>query len=138
MRERSTQEKILVILLRLSGVILVAAFPAMLLPVSWMAATHEWLGLGTFPESLLVDYLTRSISALYGFHGVLLFVLSADVVRFRPVVVFVALMGIVFGVMMIAVDLHAGVPWHWTLCEGPVVAVFGAVVLYLLRSVPRA
>jgi hypothetical protein len=78
MRERATQEKILVALLRISGVILVTAFPMMLLPVSWMAATHEWLGLGKFPESLLVDYLTRSIAALYGFHGVLLFVGDDD------------------------------------------------------------
>jgi hypothetical protein len=137
MRERSRQEKILVYLFWVGGAVLVTAFPMMLLPVSWMAATHEWLGLGEFPESLLVDYLTRSISALYGFHGVLLFVLARDVVRFRPVVVFVAVMGVVFGVMMTAVDLHAGVPWHWTLCEGPVIAVFGLVVLYLLRSIPR-
>ena len=136
MRESSTQERILVALLRVGGCILVTAFPAMVLPVSWMAATHRWLGLGAFPETLLVDYLTRSISALYGFHGVLLFVISRDLMRYRPIVVYVGVMSVLFGVMMIAVDLHAGVPLRWVMAEGPVIVVLGGVILYLVRSVP--
>ena len=52
------------------------AFFAIFLPVRWMAVTHEWLGLGEFPASPLVDYLTRSASLLYAWHGGLLLVLS--------------------------------------------------------------
>jgi hypothetical protein len=45
-------------------------------------------------------------------------------------------MNIVFGAMVIAIDLHAGMPVSWTWMEGPPIAAFGVVVLYLSR--PRA
>ena len=47
---------------------MLTALFAVFLPVRWMAETHEWLGLGEFPESPLVDYLTRSASLLYAWH----------------------------------------------------------------------
>ena len=60
-------QRLLVVLLRLGGSGLMLAFLAVLLPVDWMAATHPRLGLGEFPRTPIVDYLTRSIAALYGF-----------------------------------------------------------------------
>ena len=133
----SVQEKALIVILRLSGIVLLTAFPMMLLPVDWMAATHRWLGLGEFPASTLVDYLTRSISFLYGFHGGLLLLISVDIRRYRGVLVYMIVMSVAFGASMIAVDLHAGVPLRWALCEGPPIIVLAAVLAWLLRSVPR-
>jgi len=133
----SPQEKLLVLILRVSAVVLLAAFPMMLLPVEWMAATHRWLGLGEFPASPLMDYLTRSISFLYGFHGGLLLVVANNVRRYRGVVVYVVIMGLAFGASIITVDLHAGLPLRWTLVEGPSVLVLAATLGLLLRSVPR-
>jgi hypothetical protein len=127
---------LLVVLLRLAGGLTVTAFLAVFLPVEWMAATHEWLGLGEFPRAPVVDYLTRSVAALYGFHGVLLLLISRDPVRHRKIVQFVGVMNIVFGVLMIAVDLHAGLPLLWTLAEGPPIMGFGLAILFLMRSLP--
>ena len=135
--EIGTKEKILALVLRLNAVVLLLAFPMMLLPVEWMAATHRWLGLGEFPASPLVDYLTRSISFLYGFHGGLLLLVARDLRRYRGVVVYVVVMGVAFGVSMIAVDLHAGVPLRWVLCEGPVVIIMALIVGLLLKAVPK-
>ena len=59
-----TRQTLLRVLLRLGGCLLLTAFVAVLLPVSWMAATHEWLGLGEFPRAPVVDYLARSVAAL--------------------------------------------------------------------------
>ena len=56
----------LVLLLRLGGVITVSAFLAMFLPVEWMSAIHEAIGLGEFPRAPVVVYLARLIAALYG------------------------------------------------------------------------
>ena len=70
------EQRLLVLLLRLAGAVTIAAFPAMLLPTDWMDATHRWLGLGELPRAPVVEYLTRSIAALYGFHGVLLLVVA--------------------------------------------------------------
>ena len=116
-----------------------SAFLAVFLPVDSMASTHRWLGLGEFPRTPIVDYLARSVAALYGFHGVLLFVISTDVVRYRPLVWYVAAMNVVFGIMLIAIDLHAGLPAQWTAFEGPPVVVIGMLVAYFnWRLVPAA
>lgn len=134
MRDGAVERQILVILLRLAGCVMVMAFPAMLLPVDWMADTHRWLGLGEFPRTPVVDYLTRSIAALYGFHGALLLLISRDPVHYATVVRYVGVMNIVFAAMVIAIDLHAGMPGYWTWLEGPPIAAFGVVVLYLSRG----
>lgn len=127
------RQRLLVILLRLGGVVTLSAFLAMLLPVEWMASTHEWLGLGEFPRSPVVDYLARSVSALYGFHGVLLLLIARDPQRYRTIVQFVGVMNLALGAIMLAIDAHAGLPWWWTLGEGPPIIAFGIVVLLLNR-----
>ena len=48
------------------------AAAAVLLPVAWMAAAHQWLGLGEFPEGPITIYLARSTSLLYAIHGFLM------------------------------------------------------------------
>jgi hypothetical protein len=105
----------------------------MFLPVDWMAATHQRLGLGEFPRVPLVDYLTRSVAALYGFHGLLLLLVSADPIRYRAIVSYVAIMNVVFGVIMVVIDVHAGLPIIWTVLEGPPIIAFGVVLALLNR-----
>jgi hypothetical protein len=128
-----TRQRLLVILLRLAGVFTLMAFLAMLMPQDWMASTHEWLGLGGFPRAPVVEYLARSVAALYGFHGVLLLLIARDPVRYRGIVRYVGVMNVVFGMLLVAIDLRAGLPMWWTLAEGPPIVAFGAVVLYLNR-----
>ena len=106
----------------------------MFLPVEWMASTHRWLGLGEFPRVPLVDYLTRSVAALYGFHGVLLLLVSTDPRKYRAIVSYVAIMNVIFGIIMIVVDVHAGMPLPWTLLEGPPIVLFGIVLFGLNTS----
>lgn len=119
---------LLVVLLRLAGVITVTAFLAMLMPPELMAATHRWLGLGELPRAPVVEYLARSISALYGFHGVFLLIVSTDTRKYRTLVWYVAAMNVIFGAMILAIDLHAGMPMFWTLAEGPPIIAFGLVI----------
>src|SRR5688572_16246283 len=95
-----TSIRLLVILLRLGGVMTGSAFFAVLLPVEWMASIHRWLGLGEFPEAPITDYLARSTAAFYGFHGVLLLLISREPVKYRSIVWFIAFMNIAFGVIL--------------------------------------
>ncbi|MCG6924148.1 MAG: hypothetical protein LJF30_02330 [Acidobacteria bacterium] len=131
----NAKERALVVLLRVSGAVMLLALLAIVLPTDWMAATHRWLGLGEFPASPLVDYLTRSASALYAVYGGLLVLLARDVRRFAPVIVYLAVTGLVFGVVMIGVDVTAGMPRYWRLGEGPMVLVLSAVMLWLARGI---
>ena len=130
--------RLLILLLRFGAVLTMAAFPAMLLPVAWMDGVHQWLGMGPLPRAPVVAYLTRSIAALYGFHGVLLWIVSTDPVRYRPIVSYLAVMNVLFGLMLIAIDLHAGLPALWTALEGPPVVGVGIAIGVLNRSVPVA
>lgn len=106
---------------------------AILLPTPWMAATHRWLSLGEFPASPLVDYLTRSIAGLYALHGVLFLALAQDVERHKPIIALLAKLNLLFGAVLIGIDLHAELPIWWTLAEGPPIIAFALVVLWLAR-----
>ena len=119
---------VLVVLLRLAGAVMVLAFLAVVLPVDWMAGTHRWLGLGEFPRAPIVDYLARSVALLYGFHGVLVLIVSRDPVKYRIIIWYLAVMNILFGAIIIAIDIHAGLPAMWTLLDGPPVTAFGIVI----------
>jgi hypothetical protein len=101
-----------------------------------MASSHEALGLGEFPRAPVVEYLARSIAALYGFHGVLLLILSTDPPRYRPLLWYVAAMNVAFGTIMVAIDAEAGMPAYWTIGEGPPIIAFGIIVCLLTRSLP--
>jgi len=51
------------------------------------------------------------------------------------VIIFKALIGVAFGVVMLALDLAAGMPWHWTVCEGPFIIALCAAILWLAKGV---
>ena len=133
----NAKERALILLLRLSGAVLLLAFFAIFLPTEWMARTHRWLGLGDFPASPLVDYLTRSISALYCIYGGLMLVLSRDIRRFAPLVVYIAATGVAFGAAMIAIDLGADLPLYWSVGEGSSSLLLGLLTLWLARGIQR-
>jgi hypothetical protein len=128
------RDRLLQLLLRCSGVVLCLAFPTILLPVEWMASTHAAIGLGPYPNSVIVEYLSRSIAALYGLHGILLLIVSRAPARFREIVTYLAFFNVTFGGLMLAIDVKAGMPWFWTLLEGPPIAAMGVAIAALNRE----
>jgi len=127
-------ERGLAIILRVSGTITLAAVVAVLMPRGWMAATHLWLRLGTFPEGPIVEYLARSLSAFYAIHGALFWFLASDIRRYAPVIAFLGWTGLLGGVGLFVLDWHLDLPLPWLLCEGPFVVLLCAVIVAL---VPR-
>jgi hypothetical protein len=129
-------ETLLVWWLRICAAVLLLAAPAIFLPFGTMKAINDALGLAPLPDTPLLNYLTRSISALYVYQGALNLILSFDIRRHRPLIVFVAWANVTLGVFLLVLDPLAGMPLYWTLLEGPVVLAAGAVMLWLLRQVP--
>jgi hypothetical protein len=124
-------DKALTVLLRFLGVSALFALVAVFMPVSWMAATHRWLGLGEMPTGPVVEYLARSVSAFYAVTGALCLVVVADLERYRPLVRF---LGMAFALMsgaLLGVDLAAELPWWWSASEGPGGVVLGALLFVL-------
>jgi hypothetical protein len=104
-------DKVLVLLLRIVGVGALFALVAVFMPFSWMAATHRWLGLGEMPTGPVVEYLARSLSAFYAIMGALCLVLTTNLERYRPLVRFLGVAFAVMSVVLLGVDVAAGMPW---------------------------
>jgi len=79
--------RLLAWLLRLAGAFEILAFFAVVMPRSWMEVSHAWLGMGVMPDGPLIMFMIRQASYTYGMHGVSLWVLASDVVRFRKLVI---------------------------------------------------
>ena len=129
--------QLLIVLLRFGAVMTGSAFLTLPLPVASMVSIHRWLGLGELPQAPIVEYLARSVSAFYGFHGVLLFLLSTNVDRYAPLITFIAVMNVVLGLVLLAIDIHAGLPAFWIALEGPPVVLTGIAVGLLNRAAAR-
>ena len=134
-----TGERLLKWILTLVGCVLLSAAFFVFLPTPWMARTHRALGLGDFPDAPLTQYLTRSIAALYATHGVFVLLAASDVRRHLGLVRAIGATDMAFGVAMLGIDLHAGMPTWWTLIEGPPLLAVGGLVLVLAgRLTPPA
>ena len=111
------------------------AFIAVVAPWSWLAAATN-AALSQEPTAApLTHYLIRAASAMYVLHGAVIFFVSFDVIRYRPLIRFLAWFALFHGGVMVAVDLHVGMPLWWTCLEGPLIAVTGLVLLWLLRRI---
>jgi hypothetical protein len=130
-------ERALVLLLRFDGILLLTAlFPAVM-PFSWMRAVHESLGMGELPGGPLIGYLTRSLSALYAVHGGVELFVSRDIRYYLPVVRFITILGLLFGLWMTGLDIAVGMPLFWILGEGPVIFLLFCVMFWLTAHVEK-
>jgi hypothetical protein len=124
-------DKALAIFLRCMGVGSLFALVPVVMPVSWMAATHHWLGLGEMPTAPVVEYLARSLSAFYALFGAVCLVVASDLERYRPVVRFLGVALALVGLILLGVDVGAGLPWWWSAFEGPLWVGVGALMFFL-------
>jgi hypothetical protein len=128
-------EKALAWLLRASAVLLLTALIPVVMPFAWMERIHAEMGMGELPNTIIVAYLTRSLSLMYAMHGSLELFVSFNVRRHLPVIRCLAVLGILFGISMLALDCAVGMPWFWTIGEGPFIAGLGVVLMWLSRGV---
>jgi hypothetical protein len=120
--------------LRLVGSVELLALGAVVMPHAWMEAVHAWLGVGDMPQGPVFDSVMRHVSFIYGLHGVALWLIATDVVRYRPLVWLTALGCLLAGPVFILIDLALGMPWFWVADSGGTSLLLGTVLLVLLRS----
>lgn len=118
-------------LLRLSGAIEILAFFAVIMPRSWMEISHAWLGMGEMPDGPVLMYMIRQASYTYGMHGISLWVLASDVIRFRKLVILNGIAFLLAGPIFFWIDYSTGMPWYWTVIDSLGCGFFGASLLWL-------
>lgn len=133
-KQRMTRTAWLQLLLRIFGTSSLFATVFVAAPESWMRDIHAALGLGTLPEEPIVGYLARSTSALYALLGGLFWTLSFDPVKYRPVLRYLGSAIVLFGISLFVFDWAEGLPPFWVFWEGPVVIMFGLLMLRLNRA----
>jgi hypothetical protein len=131
--QQQTARRLLAWLLYGLGGMMSAAFLAVVMPTSAMAAIADWLGVGPLPRSPLTEYLTRSLSAMYGVLGVLHLYLARDVVRHLDVIVVIGWLTVLAGAIMTVVDFAAGLPPLWSWSEGPPTVLTGLAYVWLVQ-----
>jgi hypothetical protein len=118
--------------LRLVGAVEMLAFGAVVLPRAWMESTHSWIGLAEMPQGPVFDSVMRQVSFSYGLHGVALWFIAADVVRYRPLVILTAVGYLAAGPVFFVVDLGNRMPWSWMAGNGGSCLLIGALLSGLL------
>lgn len=124
-------ERLLSLILRLSGTIEMLAFFSVVMPRSWMEASHSWLGMGVMPEGPLMMFMIRQASYAYGMHGVSLWLLASDVKRYRTLILLNGISFLIAAVVFAVIDYTAGMPHWWTIGDVIGCGGFGAAVLWL-------
>jgi hypothetical protein len=131
--QQQTARRALAWLLYVLGGMMAVAFVFVVVPTSAMASIADWLGVGPLHRSPLTEYLTRSLSAMYGVLGILHIFLARDVVRYLDMIVVLGWLTILAGVIQTGVDFTAGMPPLWSWSEGPPTALVGVAYLWLAR-----
>ena len=129
-------ERWLKLLLFLFGFPPVLAVIPFFMPTRWMAAVHQWLGMGLLPDKPIVDYLARYASAMSALYGLLLLLLITDVRRYAPVIKLQAITIMVFSGAGALLAGRAGMPMWWVIAD--VVSCWGFCggMLWLQTKIP--
>jgi hypothetical protein len=128
-----TALRLLTWLLSIMGGMMALAFVPVVMPTAWMAEIAEWLGVGPLPPTPLTEYLTRSLSAIYGGFGLLHLYLARHAGRYLDLVVVIGWLTVVLGVILTVLDFGIGMPPLWSWSEGPPTIVTGWAFVWLAR-----
>jgi hypothetical protein len=124
-------------LLRLDGALVSLGLLAVFFPDTLMAWIHARLGLGEMPSDPITEYLARSCSLLYGIHGLLMLYVAVEPRRYWQLAWLLAGFHIVLGVVLLGIDMAAGMPWYWTCAEGPPIFSLGVALMVLWQIATR-
>jgi hypothetical protein len=126
--------KVFAIVLRMLSILLMLGIVGVFLPDSTMNSVHQSLGLGIMPEGRIVDYLARMLSLFYALHGAILFFLSLNPQPYLQFLRFYLWLSAFFALTILAIDIVVGMPWYWTLFEGPFALLLVVILLFLLKE----
>jgi len=124
------------IILRVMALVALPVLPAVFAPRLTVEKLSWVLGFGEPPHVTLIYYLAAGGSLVYLLLSGLLWMLSCDVVRYRPLVIYVAVACVAAAPVLGWLDANVGMPRWWLLMDALSCLVGGLVLLWALRE-PR-
>jgi hypothetical protein len=131
-------EKALVWYTRFTALLFLGAAPFVVGPTEWLHAGHRLMGLGDFPDNPLMQYLARSVSALYTALGALYMFLSCDLRRYFPVLQFNVLLKLSFTVTIVSLELWIPMSRIWIIADATGLVMWIAAWFWLLARYSRS
>ncbi|MEY4485181.1 MAG: hypothetical protein RL693_2633 [Verrucomicrobiota bacterium] len=124
--------------LRFVAIVQMLTFAVVFMPLSWIEVWHHWLGMGVMPDDPVLRYVIRGASYVQGAVGVLIWVMATDVIRYRPLIVTVAVINLASAPVFYLIDAIAGMPRFWCIFDFAYCFLAGGVLLALcLLSSPN-
>jgi hypothetical protein len=120
--------------LRLVGLVEICAFAAVVMPAEWMKSGQAILGSAAMPTDPIFDTVMRQVSFTYGMHGVGMWIIAADVVRYRPLVILSAVGYLLAAPAFFAIERVNGMPWSWSAGNSGSCLLVGLVLSGLLLA----
>ena len=96
------------LVLRVIGAVSFIALPAIFAPRLTVEKFSVLLGFGKPPHLPLLIYMTSGASCVYLAQAILLWLMSRDVVRYRPLIVFCGWAYLAFSPLFLWIDISAG------------------------------
>ena len=128
-------EKLLKLLMLGFGICCSLAIIPLLMPTSWMAACHEWLGLGSFPGAPIAEYLARMTSGLCALLGVLGLLLATNVRRYAAIIRLLAISLATLEIINLLYGFSSGLPAWWIWSDAIGAGGFALAVIYLQQNI---
>jgi hypothetical protein len=107
----------------------VPVLPAVFAPRFTVEKLSWLLGFGEPPDAPLLFYVTAGGSLVYLILSAMLLIISCDVTRYRPLVLFAAYASLIAAPLYWWIDTNTGMPRSWILMDAVSCLIFGASLL---------
>ena len=134
----ATAEKLLKWLLVVLGAMAATAVVPMVMPFAWMQRANDALGLAPLADTPLIQYLTRSLSAVYALFGVMTIFIGLHVRSYRRLILLIGWLTGLLGLALTVIDFAVGMPPSWSWGEGPPTIVCAAAMIWLAQRARAA
>ena len=121
------------ICLWIAGILCLLSVVGLFLPLSAFESIAGFFGVETLPDSPLVMYVTRTVSAMSVGIGVFFIILALNPMKYGVLVPFSGIAAILIGVVCFITGLAEGMPAAWFLGDTLSCAVLGVLIVVFWR-----
>lgn len=125
------------ICLLITGILCLLAVAGLFLPLSAFESITGFFGIETLPDSPLIMYAIRTISATFIGIGAFFIILALNPMKYGVLVPFSGLAAVFIGMVCMITGLAVGMPALWFLGDSSSCLVLGVLILVFWRKAKR-